>query len=135
MTENIEYEVFAPDGRSMGLVHGLQIGRFAVRDVWPVVHTHASHRYVVDHIPTGLKLTFAPVTFEDAVRFADDVSRFSEHDPDGRDISELMRQFGRRMVHWMSETRAKLFEGKTWSDYRTYYATEFKGFPDDVEIN
>lgn len=133
MNEDIEYEVFSNKGRSQGFVHGMQIGRFAVRNVWPLCWSseHPERCYVVDHMPTGMNLMFKPITFEEAVRFADDVSRFSEQDPTGTDIGELMPQLGRRMIHWISETRAKMYDGEPWPDYREFYAT-FKGFPDEI---
>jgi hypothetical protein len=77
-------------------VRGVQVGRFAVRhavsaDVAP---------WRVDHIPTGLAVS-AFETFEDAYALADDISRFSQHDPSSKNKAKAAKQIGPQVGRWM----------------------------------
>jgi hypothetical protein len=89
-------------------VEGLQIGRFAVRLNFvggvnrkrdPGGNTHAVRAYAVDHVPSGLLVADFDA-FDKAVAFADDISRFSAHDPSSSSHVALVNELGPDIVRW-----------------------------------
>jgi hypothetical protein len=84
-------------------VRGARVGRFAIRMRWAGARQMEFGRptrpFVVDHINTGAIL--ADVTnFDDALRIADDLSRFSRKDPSARSASRAAEQIGESVVKW-----------------------------------
>lgn len=118
MSEDILYEIRAEDGRSMGVAHGMQIGRFAVRCLLDRPHDDEPV-YVVDHTPTGLRLT-PPIYFGDAMMIADDVSRFAESDPDAVNPPFLLAQLGEQVMVWLSYMQDWATEGRPLLDFRKF---------------
>lgn len=90
------------------VVVGVQVGRFAIRCTDPnepcILPDGASgilgNPYAVDHMASGAGLGDFE-TWADAVAIADDVSRFSERDPDGKTPTELIEQLGPVMFAWL----------------------------------
>jgi hypothetical protein len=86
---------------------GLQIGRFAVRQLQPGELLcdgrdtfRVVARFIVDHVPSGHGL-IGTMRFEDAVMIADDVSRFAVADPDAGHIEQALEQIGPELLDWL----------------------------------
>lgn len=84
---------------------GLQIGRFAVRELRPNEllcdgrDTFVA-RFIVDHVPSGHGL-IGTMRLEDAIVIADDVSRFAVTDPDAGHIEQALKQIGPELLDWL----------------------------------
>lgn len=115
MLDDVRYRVrirLAPWMDWQGLaVAGMRVGRFAVRMKYAfgtVVTDSGRQRecrsFVVDHINAGASVgDFA--TFEDALAFADDISRFAQHDPSSSDHNRLLAQLGPDIQSWVTACR------------------------------
>lgn len=98
MIEDVTYKTFN------GLrVRGARVGRFAIRmrgagAYCPHTGRH-TRLFVVDHINTGAILVDV-TNFDDALRIADDLSRFSLKDPSARAAKRAVTQIGPAVVEW-----------------------------------
>lgn len=96
------------------VVRGFQIGRFAVRcrstDVDFVKGSDGSgdrcRDFIVDHIGTGAAVVDLS-RFDDAIAFADDMSRFADPDPDASGPIALRRQIGPVLCGWAETCRER----------------------------
>ena len=86
---------------------GTQVGRFAVRAALPRESRHALGGgecpvlpFIVDHIPSGVGVADFD-TYEDALRFADEISRACPIDPDTADPWRLRGQLGPDVLAWI----------------------------------
>jgi hypothetical protein len=90
----------------------VQVGRFMVRPrlVGEICVSQADgvvreHRaYVIRHIPTDSWVCDLD-TFADAMIVADDLSRFSLHDPCSRDRAKAAAQVGDEVQRWCTQVR------------------------------
>jgi hypothetical protein len=82
-------------------VEGMRVGRFAVRMklAGTVVQLRDARLFIVDHTNTGCALADF-TSFDHALAFADDVSRYSSRDAATRDPAKLPDQLGLALVQW-----------------------------------
>lgn len=86
--------------------HGVQVGRFAVRQGNPGDSIMVAsdpvrmRRFAVDHMASGVQAGHFD-DFRDAMIFADDISRFSAQDPDGTDPAAVVAQLGPAVYEWL----------------------------------
>lgn len=126
MIGDVEFEIvgFGPYGEpEWTAVVGLQVGRFAVRSRLPGERLiargrhRAAQAFIVNHIPSGVY--FADFdTFDEALGFADDVSRFSENDPSADHPSKIVAQLGQRITEWVIATGSL----RRYAPFRTWLA-------------
>ena len=114
MDLSLEYQIVYDDGREPSIARGFQVGRFGVRCL------PNSDEWVVDHIPTGLRI-IEPTTFTQAVVIADDVSRFSVSDPYADNTKGLSFQLGEKMIFWIEALNAYIREDLPIQNYRAFY--------------
>jgi len=99
------------DGRVVkAMVRGTRVGRFGVRQMPPGTLLQDSQAgifyeapWVVDHIPSACAVMVAWDESE-AMRMADDMSRFAAEDPDSTSGVAAMRQLGDRVDRWLTGT-------------------------------
>ena len=105
MEDNVTFRVRA-GGKPNYPVSGVRVGRFAVRvKVYGGQFFDRLQRtYIVNHINTGFSMADFD-TFEAAMGFADDASRFARKDVSARTKEKLHEQLGEPMVAWMKEAR------------------------------
>lgn len=120
MLDTVSYTMLHLDPRNgQGMrveVHGVQVGRFAVRQSDPgdSGYEHADpakgrflmRRFVVEHIPSGLQAAHFD-DFRDAMVFADDVSRYCVADPDGTEPANVIAQMGPAVYDWLQACNAQ----------------------------
>ena len=102
MIGDIEYAVIHTRSRTLYPVTGMQVGRFAIRmklERVKFADGTTPRLFQVDHPATHA--CFGDFDrFEDALAYADDLSRYSENDPDSSDMEEVKRLIGRRTMAW-----------------------------------
>ena len=107
MIDDVTYRVARWRGGNP-LVHGMRVGRWAVRmkredDAFSF--GRVGRMFIVDHINTGTNAGDFD-SFDEAIRFADDISRYAERDPSTRDIDRVEAQLGRDVVAWLCACRS-----------------------------
>jgi hypothetical protein len=105
-------------GGSNPRVHGMRVGRWAVRmkrEDDAFLFWRPGRMFIVDHINTGTNAGDFD-SFDEAIRFADDISRYSERDCSTRDVSRIEAQLGRSVVAWLCACRtvAKHIPYREW---------------------
>jgi len=113
-TYEMPYTIRYDDGREE-LARGIQVGRFGVRRLPTELEC-----WVVDHIPTGLRL-IQPTSFQNAMLLADDVSRFAVEDPEASDTRVLSKQLGEKVCTWVNEQVERSNCGAELQSYRRFY--------------
>jgi hypothetical protein len=87
---------------------GYQIGRFAIRDRTPADMNGITDKgdrvplkkFLIDHVNTGI-IVIDSDDWDEAVRLADDISRFCTRDPSTKDPSKFVGQLDPKMVEWI----------------------------------
>lgn len=118
----VSYKLMTIHG-GMVEVRGIQVGRFMVRTKMegelgmlgsPRMYS-ASLDWRVDHVPSRSSLAEA-ATFEQALQFADDVSRFAKKDPASKKTELLKKQFGPELLAWIMDA----YQHGYRCDFRTW---------------
>jgi hypothetical protein len=113
MIDTVEYELQNFDGRTGTYKpvtrRGVQVGRFAVRQTEPNEYSFDVNdpdpievpvrRFVIEHVPSGFRCGHFD-EFADALVYVDDLSRFSESDPDATSSDAVLAQLGPLLVKW-----------------------------------
>ncbi len=130
----VDYHISFPNEKPER-VHGVQVGRFAIRKASP--DDHAVDRmpsledapWRIDHIPSGVAVA-AFDSFENAYALADDISRFSKSDTSSKDLARLKKQMGEQIVGWLKATQMPFLRGESpvmqYIPYREWLAEQGK---------
>lgn len=97
----VSYNVHLRNAAEPIVMTGLQVGRFALRATRGGKALGRPLRaYAIDHVPTG-RMMCDFTHYDDALAFADDISRFASSDPIGPSVVELTHQLGLLICRWM----------------------------------
>lgn len=112
-------------------VVGYQVGRFAVRRSEDNAVGFNGQRqpvklkpWLVDHIETGF-IVIAVESFHEAMIVADDVSRFSQEDPDTNDPDLFFKKLGPEIVGWLKTIirTQQVLDFRQWKAARSLYVS------------